>query len=69
MEIPIPDIFSARNRLLLLGTVEKAQRDYDRATENKGKASMCIQCGQCESVCPQGINIIERLKECAETFE
>ncbi|MBQ6479196.1 MAG: aldo/keto reductase [Erysipelotrichaceae bacterium] len=69
MEIPIPDIFSARNRLLLLGTVDKARRDYNRATENKGKASMCIQCGQCESVCPQSINIIERLKECAETFE
>ena len=69
MEIPIPDIFSARNSQLLLGTMEKAQKRYEWATKDKGKASMCIQCGQCESVCPQGINIIERLKECAEVFE
>ena len=68
MEIPIPDIFAAKNRLLL-GTTDKALRDYNNATEDKGKASMCIECGQCESVCPQGINIIERMKECAEAFE
>ncbi|MBQ1757410.1 MAG: 4Fe-4S dicluster domain-containing protein, partial [Erysipelotrichaceae bacterium] len=46
-----------------------ARERYERVTLDKGKASDCIQCGQCESVCPQHINIIERLIDCAENLE
>ncbi len=42
---------------------------YDRLTLNFGKASDCIACGQCESVCPQHLPIIENLREVAEYFE
>ena len=69
MNIPIPDIFSARNKQMIFGMMERGQAEYDRSTAGKGKASDCIQCGQCEGACPQRINIIERLQECASVFE
>ena len=67
--IPIPDIFSARNRQMVYGDVEGGRRSYAMNTKGKGKASDCIACGQCEGACPQRINIIERLQDCAEAFD
>ena len=72
MGIRIPDLFSIKNRQLLNGLPdhdEKLVERYNRVTMESGKASDCIQCGQCESVCPQGINIIERLQDIAQSFE
>ena len=68
MQIPIPDIFSAMNRKLVWGEEEAAKRDYAGETKEKGKASDCIQCGQCEA-CPQQIPVITRLAECAAALE
>lgn len=69
MQIPIPEIFSARNKQLVWEQKEAGQADYDKAVSNKGMASACIQCGQCEGVCPQHIDIINRLQDCAAAFE
>ena len=42
---------------------------YEQLSQHFSKASACIECGVCESVCPQHIKIISRLEEVAEHFE
>ena len=69
MGIPIPNIFDARNTQLIWNQQEAGRRQYERATRDKGKASDCIQCGQCEGACPQHLNVIELLQECAANLE
>lgn len=62
MDIAIPEIFNVINRKE--GSPEfRTKREYLIVTNGKGKASDCIECGQCESVCPQHLPIIELLKQ------
>ena len=70
MSIPIPEIFAARNRQLVWNQGERAQREYEKAVgaEGAGRASSCIECGQCEAACPQQIPVITWLKDCAKAF-
>ena len=69
MNIPIPDIFRNRNSQLVYNQIQGAKMGYARATGGKGKASDCIQCGQCEGACPQHLPIIELLQDCAANLE
>ena len=43
--------------------------NYNNLSKEFGKASACIECGQCEAMCPQHLPIIEKLKDVAEYFE
>ena len=64
MSIPIPEIFAVSNRNQLYPSFDGGKGAYIIATQNRGKASDCLQCGQCESVCPQHLPIIELLEKC-----
>jgi predicted aldo/keto reductase-like oxidoreductase len=67
--IAVPDIFDALNQYLVFGDLETPQRLYGFYTRNGGAAGTCAACGQCESVCPQRIGIMEELKHAAAVFE
>lgn len=67
-KIPIPEIFAARNKQLVWGQLEGGRNDYVKAITGVGAASGCVACGQCERACPQQLNVIERLKDCAAAF-
>lgn len=72
MKIAIPKYFSLYNSDLQeikeKGFTPQGEY-YNNLTKTFGKASACIQCGQCEGVCPQHLPIIENLKKVAEHFE
>ena len=72
MHIAIPQYFSLYNADLQ-ETEEKTWTPqgeyYTNLTKEFGKASDCIGCGACETVCPQHLPIRSHLKEVAERFE
>lgn len=65
MGVDIPATFSCYNKMYsekkMGGITEYAQSVGMR--EKPGYATLCVGCGKCESHCPQGLPIIEKLKE------
>ncbi len=67
--IRIPDVFAAMNALEAFHDWN-AEMYYSICTQNgRGKASDCIQCGKCEKVCPQHLEIRSLLKSVSAAFE
>ncbi len=65
----IPDLFACMNAKQ---TYKDWNADYyyhNVYTQKGGKASDCIKCGKCESVCPQHLPIRQLLVSVANTFE
>lgn len=73
VKIAIPQYFSLYNEDMREDMEEKGWTvsfaTYDNLTANFGKAKDCIECGQCESVCPQHLPIIEDLKAVSKHFD
>lgn len=65
MSISIPDVFRTINTLRRYPDDWRSKNYYSGLVGRSGKASDCIGCGQCESVCPQHLPIIELLEEAA----
>lgn len=69
--IGISGSFTAMNMLTLYGDKKAAlhQENWLVGMHGRARASECIQCGQCEEVCPQHIPIRENLEQIASTFD
>ncbi len=71
--IAIPQFFSLYNEDRRENLEKKGWTvnfsNYEALTTKFGKASDCIECGQCEGVCPQHLPIIDNLKKIAEHYE
>ena len=69
--IAIPEYFTMYNKVKRFQGVglnwEKMK--YAKKAEERGKASDCIECGLCESHCPQHLDIRKFLKDVAEILE
>jgi len=59
-EVNIPRLFELLNHGVMYNELERARKQYQELPETT-RADMCIQCLQCESLCPQGIPISEWL--------
>ena len=57
------------NQLLIYDDAVSARRRYQNNVKDRGRASDCIACGQCEGACPQQLPVIELLKKCAGALE
>lgn len=69
--IAIPGSFQALNMLLRYNNRDLAQSKYNWNTAGcqRGRASDCVECGQCEEVCPQHIPIRQALRRVVDAFE
>ena len=72
-QIPIPKYFSLYNEDKREDLSKKGWTinitNYEFLTEKFGKASDCVECGQCESICPQHLSIISFLKDVVKHYE
>ena len=66
--VSIPEIFGLYNESSLFGNAEGCRNRYQKLVTNGKDASKCVECGNCESACPQSIRIIEKLKEAREAL-
>ncbi|MCI8526483.1 MAG: 4Fe-4S dicluster domain-containing protein [Oscillospiraceae bacterium] len=67
--VAIPGIFRAMNNYLIYRNLPGALGNYAWETHTGGLASKCVQCGQCEAVCPQHISIIQELQRARDLLE
>lgn len=63
--VKIPRIFEIYNEGMMYNTPEKARRFYSWL-EDEERADQCVECGECEEACPQGIAVIEWLERAHE---
>jgi uncharacterized protein len=67
--INIPTCFSMYNDYWVFDGTPAVKKRYDILSKMAAPASKCVECGECESHCPQGIAIREELKNVKELFE
>ena len=69
-KILIPEVFRAVNTMTLYDEEFRPKTYYNGLVKTgSGRASDCIGCGQCESVCPQHLPVIDLLKDAAKRLD
>ncbi len=67
--VAIPDVFQLYNDAFIFNNLKDSKAEYKFLIDQKSDASQCVECGQCESVCPQHLSIIASLKEARAILE
>lgn len=70
--VNIPEVFSFYNNYYLIDNEDSKNHFkyfYLNSLLKEEKASNCVECGKCETHCPQNIKIIKELKDVVNTFE
>ena len=69
-QIAIPEYFNLYNNTQQFPEQHSNSKlYYGLLAKSHGRASECVECGQCEAQCPQHIDIIDNLKLVAQSFE
>jgi predicted aldo/keto reductase-like oxidoreductase len=67
--INIPKAFELVNDYRIYKNLEYSTSRYRNGMVQGGKAADCVECGSCESLCPQKLEIPALLKEAVSLFE
>jgi len=71
-KVNIPQIFKMMNYYRIYDIKDYARNGYAEIGVNiwvpGTKADACIECGECETKCPQKIQIIDQLKDCLDVL-
>ena len=66
--VAISRVFAIYNEAIMFDAVERSRMVYEQWMREDERADCCLQCGECEAACPQGIEIIEWLKKAHEVL-
>lgn len=66
--VSIPQIFSYYNEAAAYNIHKESAKNYSGLKQSGKDASLCVECGKCEEVCPQKLPIMRHLKEAHESL-
>ncbi|WP_306484342.1 aldo/keto reductase [Anaerococcus sp.] len=66
VDINIPKVFGLWNKAYLYDEADKSRKEYKAYLEEGVSPTECIECGKCEGICPQNLEIIKGLKKADE---
>jgi hypothetical protein len=61
--VAIPRIFAIYNEAFMFEAKDRSRRAYNQWVREEERANCCLECGECETKCPQGIQVIEWLEK------
>ena len=67
--VNIPGNFEQLNHAYMFQDVGNSRMNYYMLLKEGERASNCVECGDCEKLCPQMVTIQKSLKKVRETFE
>lgn len=62
-KVDIPENFELYNHGVMYDDIENSKKAYFRFLGEENRASACVKCGKCETVCPQHLSIRKHLEE------